>query len=170
MPEVNITTRKVLGWTLAGLSAFHAILLLWGAATWNSRLEESLEDFYGDLATYLKDNSAFQGAPVEFAMCMLASLACIGWALVALHGYAPAFLENWKGRSALVGGGTMTIVYLAVAMIPLLFILNPRDFERIPSWHALGAGGDATFLGAFLIDAIAVAWWTLERAQQPERR
>jgi hypothetical protein len=56
------------------------------------------------------------------------------------------------------------------AVMPLLVILDPHELERIPSWDALGAGGDATFLGAFLIDAIAVAWWTLDRSRQSTKR
>lgn len=170
MREISGTTQQVLGWTLAAVSGFHAAVLVWGAATWSQRLEEDLRDDYGELSPYVRDYLSSRGAPVEFLLAVLAALACVAWVLVARWGYAPAFLQGWKGRAALAGGGTVTLLYLAAAIVPLMIIVNPRDVERIPSWDALGAGGDAMFLGIFLIDAIAVAWWTFDRARQPERR
>jgi hypothetical protein len=170
MKDINPTTQKTLGWLLGAVSLLHAIAHLWGSATWSLRLEDNLEPDFGELAPFVQENIGSRGAVIEFLLAVLAALACVGWVLVARWGYAPAFLRGWKGRPVWVGGGTVVLLYLVAATLPLLVILNPHNVERIPSWNALGAGGDATFLAVFLIDAIAVAWWTFDRARQPQKQ
>ena len=163
MATIKYTTRRVLGWELAAISFFHAAVLLWGAATWSSRLGEALEADYGELASYVQDDLGARGAPVEFLMALLAALAGAGWLLLAERGHLSPYLEDWRGRPALVGGGAVGLVYLAAAIVPLLNIINPREIERIPSWGALGVWGDVTFLLMFVVDAVVVTWWTRER-------
>lgn len=161
-------TRMFLGWGLAGVSLLHAVALLWGAATWSTRLEADLEPDFGDLAPLVQENWPVRGAPTEFLMAVLAALACVGWLVVALRGRAPAFLKDWRGTSALIGGGAVCLTYAAATFVPLTVIISPREFERIPSWDALGTWGDASFLLMFLLDAVVVALWTLKRWRQRE--
>ncbi|MCJ7827072.1 MAG: hypothetical protein MUP36_02380 [Demequinaceae bacterium] len=170
MVTIKHTTRRVLGWELAAISFFHAAVLLWGAATWTSRLNDALEADYGDLASFVQENISSRGAPVEFCLAVLAALAGVGWVLVAERGYLSPFLEDWRGKPALVGGSAMGLLYVTAAVVPLLNIITPREVERIPSWGALGGWGDATFLLMFLIDVVVVAWWTVERARKPETK
>ncbi len=162
---IKHTTRSVLGWELAAISFFHAAVLLWGSATWSLRLGEALEADYGVLAPYVQEDMSSNGAPVEFLLAVLAALAGVGWVLLAKRGHLSPYLEDWRGRAALVGGGAVGLVYSAAAIVPLLNIITPREIERIPSWDALGAWGDATFLLMFVVDAVVVAWWTHERWQ-----
>lgn len=101
-------------------------------------------------------------------MALLAALAGVGWLLLAGRGLLTPFLDDWRGKAALVGGGAVGVVYTMVAIVPLLNIVSPREVERLPSWGTLGVWGDATFLLMFLVDAVVVTLWTRERWRQPE--
>ncbi|MBN2176042.1 MAG: hypothetical protein JW722_00095 [Demequinaceae bacterium] len=170
MMTIGRRTRRFLGWELAAISLFHAAVLIWGAATWSRHIDEALEAEFGELAPFVDWSS--RGAPVEFIMAVLAALAGVGWILVAERGYLAPYVEDWRGRAALVGGGAICLAYATAAIVPFLnFVTTPEiEIERLPSWDALGAWGDASFVLMFLVDVVVVAWWAVNRWREPQTK